>query len=82
MIDQNLVPPFEIGQRVLPADLFGWIYSGLSGKPGESGASRRFTKGIWVLALIAHADRKRRTRVVTIRTKLDDEQWWAERAAL
>jgi hypothetical protein len=82
MIDRNLVPPLEIGQRVLPADLIGWVYSGLSGKPGESGASRRYTKGIWVLELIAHADRKRRTSVVTIRTQSDDKQWWAEKAAL
>ena len=82
MSRESLVPPFERGDRVLPADLLGWVYSGLSGKLGDSGASRRYTKGMWVLELIAHADRKRTTRVVTIRTQSEDKQWWAEKGTL
>jgi|GEM_PF-6851662 len=82
MIAQSLVPCSEIGQRLLPAGLFEWIYSGLSGEPAESNASRRYTRGIWVLTLNPHADGKRRTRVEAIRTKLHQKQWWAQRAAL
>lgn len=77
-----MAPPFEIGERVLPADLIGWVYTGLSGKPGEPDASRRYVKGVWVLELIAQVDRKRTTRVVTIRTKSEDEHWWAEKVSL
>jgi hypothetical protein len=82
MSDRNMAPPFEIGERVLPADLFGWVYTGLSGKPGEPGASRRYVKGVWILELIAQVDRKRTTRVVAIRTQSEDEHWWAEKVSL
>lgn len=81
MSDPNSIPPFELGERVLPDDLIGWVYTGLFGKPGEPDASRRYVKGIWVLELIAHIDRKRSTRVVTIRTQSEDKQWWAEKAS-
>ena len=77
-----MAPPFEIGERVLPADLVGWVYTGLSGKPGETGASRRYVKGVWVLELVAQVNRKRTTRVVTISTQSEDEQRWAEKASL
>ena len=81
MSNGKIAPPFEIGQRVLPADLFGWVYTGLSGRPGEKGATRRYVKGLWVLELIARVDRKSTTRVVTIRTQSEDEHWWAEKAS-
>ena len=74
-----MAPPFEIGERVLPADLFGWVYTGLSGKPGEP---RRYVKGVWVLELIAQVARKRTTRVVTIRTQSEDEHRWTEKVSL
>jgi len=82
MSHRNLVPPFKLGERVLPADLLGWVYTGLSGRPGEPGASRRYVKGVWVLELIAQADRKRITKVVTVRTNSEDEHWWAAKASL
>ena len=44
MSNGKIAPPFEIGQRVLPADLFGWVYTGLAGRPGETGATRRYVK--------------------------------------
>lgn len=81
MSDGNTVPPFEIGDRVRPADLFGWVYTGLSGRPGEKGATRRYVKGVWVLELIARVDRKSTTRVTTIRTQSEDEHWWSEKAS-
>jgi hypothetical protein len=80
MIDSS-IPPFEIAERVLPGKLIGWIYRGLSGTPGKPGASRRYTKGEWVLEVVAHADQKRSARVVTIRTLSEDKIWWAQRAA-
>lgn len=78
----TVAPPFEIGQRVVPSDLFGWVYTGLSGKPGAPGACRRYTKGQWVLELMAQVDRKRTTRVTTIRTQSEDDHWWAEKGSL
>ncbi len=81
MNDTHLSPPFEVGERVLPADLLGWDYTGLSGTPGSSGASRRYTRGMWVMELIAHTNKQKPTRVVTMRTQADDKLWWAERAA-
>ena len=74
--------PFELGERVLPGELFGWEYTGLSGRPGATGATRRYVKGEWVLELLAQADRKRITKVVTIRTLSEDKRWWAEKAPL
>lgn len=75
------IPPFELGGRVRPNDLIGWVYTGLSGRPGESGAARRYVKGQWVLEVAALADRKRSARIVALRTQTDDEHWWAEKAA-
>ena len=54
---------------MLPADLFGWVYTGLSGRPDEKSATRRYVKGLWVLELMARVDRKSTTRVVTIERK-------------
>jgi hypothetical protein len=37
--------PFDVGDRVLPEELVGWTFTGLSGKPGkDSNAVRRFTE--------------------------------------
>ena len=80
MSGRSVVPPFEVGDRVLPANLLGWVYTGLSGTPGETGASRRYTKGMWVLELNAHADRKRLTKVKAMRTQSEDTHWWTEKA--
>jgi hypothetical protein len=71
--------PFDVGDRVLPEELVGWTFTGLSGKPGkDSNAVRRFTRGDWVLEIRALEQRKRRTTVVAIRTRAQDEEWWRD----
>ena len=81
MSNPRIAPPFEIGDRVIPADLLGWVYTGLSGRPGEKGATRRYIKGMWVLELIARTDRKSTTRVMAIRTLSEDKLWWAAKSS-
>jgi len=74
-------PPFEVGERIAPIQLVGWNYVGLSGIPDQPGASRRYTKGMWVLELRALSNTKRPVKVLSMRTEEDDKQWWAQRSA-
>jgi len=55
----------------------GWTYVGLTGKPDQPEALRRYRKGDWVLELRARSNVALQTRVVTIRTTAEDEIWWA-----
>ena len=72
--------PYQVGQRVLPQELYGWTYTGLQGKPGDADSVRRYTKGDWVMQIRAHANQSRSAAVVSIRTREQDAQWWlAER---
>ena len=73
--------PFEVGDRVSAEHLMDWEYKGLSGKPGQEGARRRFAKGQWVMEVRAMANPKARTRVVSIRTRDADETHWQETRA-
>ena len=71
--------PYEVGDRVAPSQLTSWDYTGLSGKPGvDKTAVRRFKKGMWVLEIQAHANRRRSSRVVSIRSTDADERFWSE----
>ncbi|NKC01946.1 MAG: hypothetical protein GKR90_26070 [Pseudomonadales bacterium] len=74
------IPPFEVGERIVPLSLAGWNYVGLTGVPDQPNASRRYVKGMWVLELKALTNRKRAARVLSIRTETDDKQWWAKKA--
>ena len=71
-------PPFEEGERVVPASLVGWRYVGLTGIPDQPKAARRYVKGMWVLELAAFSDRKRMAKVVSMRTESEDKAWWAK----
>ena len=71
--------PFRIGERVEPDQLQTWEYVGLSGKPGlDEHSVRRFRKGDWTLEVRAHKDPHSPTRVVSIRTRAEDGEYWAE----
>ena len=70
--------PFGVGDRISADHLIDWEYRGLSGKPGQEGARRRFVKGQWVLEVRAMANPKARTRVTSIRTQDADEIHWQE----
>ena len=70
MSDRHMAQLFEFGERVQPADCFGWAYTELSGQRGEPGVSLRYFNGAQVLELIAQVDRK---------TQSEDEHWWAEK---
>ena len=80
--DFSPAPPFEVGERIAPISLVGWNYVGLTGIPDQPNASRRYTKGMWVLEVGARTDRKRSARVLSIRTDSEDKQWWAAKAPL
>lgn len=70
-------PPFEVGERISPASLHGWIYAGLSGTPDKDvNASRRYTKGMWVLELQAFSNKQRPAKVLAVRTETEDKEWW------
>ena len=71
--------PFEVGDRVAPDRLFGWSYVGLRGLADQPDASRRYTKGVWVLQLRAYANKSRPARILSLRTESEDKQWWNER---
>lgn len=81
-MNRDTMAPFEIGERIAPISLVGWNYVGLSGIPDQPNASRRYTKGMWVLELMARSDRKRSARVLSIRTETEDKRWWADKACL
>jgi hypothetical protein len=80
MSDAVHSPPFEIGQRITPSALLGWNYLGLSGRPGEPNAVRRYGKGMWFLELSALINKQRPARVLSLRTESEDRQWWLEHA--
>ena len=71
--------PFAIGERVHPDQLQTWEYVGLSGKPGRDKHSvRRFKRGDWILEVQAHKNPNPSSRVASIRTLAEDDQYWAE----
>jgi len=71
--------PFKIGERVHPDQFRTWEYVGLSGKPGRDKHSvRRFKKGDWILEVQAQKNTSSSSRVVSIRTLAEDDQYWAE----
>lgn len=71
--------PFEIGERIHPDQLRTWEYIGLSGMPGrDKHPVRRFKKGDWTLEVHAHKNPNSSSRVVSIRTLAEDDQYWAE----
>jgi len=71
--------PFEIGERIHPDQLQTWVYAGLTGKPGrDKHAVRRFTKGDWTMEVRAHKDPRTPSRVVSIRTLAEDDEYWVE----
>jgi hypothetical protein len=71
--------PYEIGDRIDQSQLTSWVYTGLSGKPGEGQhAVRRFKKGMWILEIHAHENPRRSSRVVSIRSSDADEHFWSE----
>jgi hypothetical protein len=74
MID---APPFRAGDLVRPSGLEGWAYVGLSGRPDDVSAVRRYRKGHWVLELRARSNVGLATKVVGIRTIAEDDDWWA-----
>ena len=77
-IDEPLAP-FQVGEKVVPFGLMGWDYVGLAGVPDQPNASRRYIKGMWVLELSALSNKKKPTRVLSIRTEVEDQRWWAAR---
>ena len=81
MIAPVTLAPFEVGERIAPAQLVGWSYSGLSGLPDKAGSYRRYIKGLWVLELAALSNKGRPAKVLAVRTEAEDKQWWLERAA-
>jgi len=71
--------PFRVGERINQDQLRGWEYLGLSGKPGlDKDSVRRFKKGDWTLEVRAYKDPRAATRVVAIRTRAEDDHFWAE----
>lgn len=72
-------PPFKTGERVHPDQLQTWEYVGLSGMPGRDKHSvRRFKKGDWTLEVRAHKNPRSPSRVASIRTLSEDDDYWAE----
>ncbi len=71
-------PPYQIGERVAPATLMGWNYSGLSGTPDKPNAVRRYIKGMWVMELTAWTNKRKPAKVISVRTESEDKQWWAD----
>ena len=71
--------PYEVGDRIDQNELIGWVYTGLSGRPGkDKHAVRRFKRGMWVLEVHAHTRPDRSSRVVSIRSSDEDEHFWSE----
>ena len=58
-------PPFEVGERISPTSLYGWIYVGLSSTPDKD-----------VKELQAFSNKQRPAKVLAVRTETEDKEWW------
>ncbi len=74
-----VVKPFAVGEQIRPNHLVAWTYTGLRGKPNkERDAVRRYRKGQWVIQIRACTDRSRLSRVMSVRTIEQDNQYWSD----